>query len=103
MAAYDQQLHISRWTNFRDTVFTKSAETYKNRQVQSNECRKSTRARDLYAASPNTFAEMMTKMNKYKITDSFAPPNLITPPFQDFRQRQTELPDHLNQTLNNYY
>ena len=54
MAAYDQQLHISRWTNFRDTVFTKSAETYKNRQVQSSECRKSTRARDLYAASPNT-------------------------------------------------
>ena len=102
IAAYDQQLAISRWINFRDQVFTKSAETYKRRQVQSSECRKSTRARDLYAASPNTFVELMAKINKYKITETFAPPNLITPPFQDFRHRKTELQGHLNLTLNNY-
>jgi hypothetical protein len=94
---------ISQWQDLSSIIHQSAADAYKQRRIQTDLCRRSIRIRDLQAASPNTYADMMDQMNKYKINTRLTPINLITPPFQDFRNSKAELPGNINITLNNYY
>ena len=85
-AAFHPTTAIDDWKTVGDTVFDTTAASYKNRQTQSSIIRTSARTRDLLDKSPSAYVEM----HKYRVTDTYKPANLITPPYQDFGRIRTQ-------------